>query len=65
MKFRSGVTQTLTDKPFSDYRFEIDTITHIGKCLFWGNLVASQLVGALIGGFIFLCLWQVSIVWIQ
>ncbi len=34
-------------------------------CLFWGNLVASILVGSLFGGLAFLCLWQVTIVWIQ
>jgi len=65
LKLRSGVIPTLTSKTFIDYRYEMNSITYISGCLFWGNLVASVLVGGLVGGFVFLCIWQVTIVWIQ
>lgn len=65
LKLRSGVIPTLTDPSFTTYRYEMNSITYISGCLFWGNLAASVLVGGLIGGFSFLCIWQVTIIWIQ
>ncbi len=65
LKLRSGEIPTLTSKSFQDYRWYIDSTTYITGCLFWGNLVASMLCGILFGGIVFLCLWQVSIVWVQ
>ena len=66
LKLRSGVIPTFTDpKTFVNYRYQMDSITYISGFLFWGNLAASVLVGALTGGFVFLCIWQVTIPWIQ
>ncbi len=65
LKLRSGEIPTFTSKSFQNYRWYVESTTYITGCLFWGNLVASILCGALFGGIVFLCLWQVSIVWVQ
>ena len=59
LKLRSGVFPTLLDKRFNNIRNRMDLVSLVLGSLFWGTLFASLLVGGLLGGLLFLCLWQV------
>lgn len=61
LKLRSGVIPSLRDPEFNRYRVAADQVTIITGSLFWGSLIASILMGSLVGVFVFLFLWQASI----
>jgi hypothetical protein len=60
LKLRSGVISTLKDRDFNRYRFAADQVTILTGSMFWGCLLASFLVGGVVGSIVFLFLWQVS-----
>jgi hypothetical protein len=65
LKLRCGIIPTLTDPKFYLYRGAADQVTVLLGSLFWGCLIASVLVGALVGGVAFIFLWQASIALVQ
>lgn len=65
LKLRCGVIPTLRNPKFHLYRVAADQVTVLLGSLFWGCLIASILVGSLVGGVIFLFLWQASIALVQ
>ena len=59
LQLRSGVIPTLRNPRFNRYRFAADQVTILMGSMFWGCLIASLLVGGIVGSIVFLFLWQV------
>ena len=66
LKLRSGVIPTFRSaENFQQYRFASDQVTILTGSMFWGCLISSVLVGSLIGGIVFLFLWQATVAIVQ
>ena len=66
LKLRSGVIPTFRSaENFQQYRFASDQVTILTGSMFWGCLISSVLVGSLIGGIVFVFLWQATVPFVQ
>jgi hypothetical protein len=65
LQLRSGVIPTLHEESLEKYRKAPDSVTLLTGTLFWGCLLSSIVVGAIVGGVVFLFLWQGSVYFAQ
>jgi len=65
LKLRYGLIPSLQDKEFNKYRVAADSVTIITGSMFWGCLLASILVGGIIGTIVFVCIWQATVALVQ
>jgi preprotein translocase subunit SecY len=62
LQLRSGVIPTLRHKDFNKYRVAPDQVSILSGSLFWGTVYSSALMGVLVGALVFVCIWQVRVV---
>lgn len=60
IKFRYGVIPSLRDKQFVRYRYSQDEVAVLFGSIFWGSFYTSVIVAFLVGGLVFLAVWQVT-----
>lgn len=60
LRYRSGVFGSLRDRRFLQNRFAMDSANLLFGAAFWTCATSAGAFYALVGGFVFLCLWDVS-----
>jgi hypothetical protein len=60
IKFRYGVIPSLRDKQFVRYRYSQDQVAVLFGSIFWGSFYTSVIVAFIVGGLVFLAVWQVT-----